>query len=81
MLELLDQLGLAPEQNSTSLPFPRSNKKESTGLIDERNPDTMNQENSEEDGKVKMTIGNKSFNLGKEENNPEENSSDLNEKE
>ena len=41
----------------------------------------MNQENSEEDGKVKMTIGNKSFNLGKEENNPEENSSDLNEKE
>lgn len=79
--ELLDQLGLAPEQNSTSLPFPKSNKKESTGLIDERNPDTMNQENSEEDGKVKMTIGNKSFNLGKEENNPEENSSDLNEKE
>ncbi|OUW84062.1 MAG: hypothetical protein CBD74_04840 [Saprospirales bacterium TMED214] len=79
--ELLDQLGLAPEQNSTSLPFPKSNKKESTGLIDERNPDTMSQENSEEDGKVKMTIGNKSFNLGKEENNPEENSSDLNEKE
>lgn len=79
--ELLDQLGLAPEQNSTSLPFPKSNKKESTGLIDERNPDTINQENSEEDGKVKMTIGNKSFNLGKEENNPEENSSDLNEKE
>ena len=79
--ELLDQLGLAPEQNSTSLPFPKSNKKESTGLIDERNPDIMNHENSEEDGKVKMTIGNKSFNLGKEENNPEENSSDLNEKE
>jgi hypothetical protein len=34
--------------------------------------------NSEEDGRVKMTIGNKSFNLGKEENDSEENSSDPN---
>ena len=77
--ELLDQLGLAPEQNSTSLPFPKSDKKESTGLIDER--DNVNQNNSAEDGRVKMTIGNKSFNLGKEESNPEENSSNSDEKE
>ena len=78
--ELLDQLGLAPEQNSTSLPFPKPDKKESSGLIDERS--STDQENSEEDGRVKMTIGNKAFNLGREEeSNPEENASQPNEKE
>lgn len=79
--ELLDQLGLAPEQSSSSLPFPKSDKMESSGLIDERNSENIDQINSTEDGRVKMTIGNKSFNLGKEENDSEENSSDPNEKE
>ena len=54
---------------------------ESNGLIDERNSENIDQINSAEDGRVKMTIGNKSFNLGKEENVSEENSSDPNEKE
>ena len=76
--ELLDQLGLAPEQSSSSLPFPRPDKKDSNELIDERNSENIDQMNSEEDGRVKMTIGNKSFNLGKEENDSEENSSDPN---
>ncbi|MBB00359.1 MAG: hypothetical protein CMN34_05460 [Saprospirales bacterium] len=79
--ELLDQLGLAPEQSSSSLPFPKSDKMESSGLIDERDMENINQMNSEEDGRVKMTIGNKSFNLGKEENDSEENSSEPDEKE
>lgn len=79
--ELLDQLGLAPEQSSSSLPFPKSDKMESSGLIDEREMENINQMNSEEDGRVKMTIGNKSFNLGKEENDSEENSSEPDEKE
>ena len=54
---------------------------ESSGLIDERDMENINQMNSEEDGRVKMTIGNKSFNLGKEENDSEENSSEPDEKE
>ena len=78
-LRILNQLGLAPEQNSTSL-LPKPDKKESSGLIDERSSTDL--ENSEEDGRVKMTIGNKAFNLGREEeSNPEENASQPNEKE
>lgn len=79
--ELLDQLGLAPEQGSSSLPFPKPDKKETNGLIDERNSENLDQINSVEEGRAKMTIGDKSFNLENEENNSDENPSNPNEKE
>lgn len=66
--ELLDQLGIAPQQSSSTLPFPTEKyQKENGAFIDERKSDSSPEENKKEE-KLKMKIGNESFDVEKGEN-------------
>ena len=69
--ELLDQLGIAPQQSSSTLPFPtEKHPKESGTFIDERKSEKSTKESTKEE-KLKMNIGNESFDVNKDENNTE----------